>query len=36
MFGLFITNVVALLVGAIIVFKLINIATKEEDDKENY
>ena len=35
MFGLFITNVVALLVGAIIVFKLINIATKEEDDKEN-
>jgi large-conductance mechanosensitive channel len=36
MFGLFITNVVALLVGAIIVFKLINIATRKKDDKENY
>jgi len=35
-FGLFITNVVALLVGAIIVFKLINIATRKKDDKENY
>ena len=34
MFGLFITNVVALLVGAIIVFKLINIA-KKINDKEN-
>ena len=34
MFGMFIFNVVALLVGAIIVFKLINIA-KKINDKEN-
>ena len=32
MFGLFITNVVALLVGAIIVFKLINIAERNNND----
>tara|TARA_R100001443_G_scaffold82588_1_gene89522 strand:- start:66 stop:176 length:111 start_codon:yes stop_codon:yes gene_type:complete len=35
-FGLFIFNVVALLVGAIIVFKLINIAERKNNDKENY
>ncbi len=35
MFGLFITNVVALLVGAIIVFKLINIAKKINDEEDN-
>ena len=29
MFGLFIFNVVALIIGAIIVFKLINIATDQ-------
>jgi|TARA_R100000482_G_C5082291_1_gene126707 hypothetical protein len=32
MFGLFIFNVVALIVGAIIVFKLINIAERNNDD----
>ena len=35
MFGLFITNVVALLVGAIIVFILINIAKKINDEEDN-
>ena len=35
MFGLFITNVVALLVGAIIVFKLINVAKKINDEEDN-
>ena len=32
MFGLFIFNVIALIVGAIIVFKLINIAERNNDD----
>ena len=35
MFGLFITNVVALFVGAIIVFKLINVAKKINDEEDN-
>ena len=35
MFGLFITNVVALLVGALIVFKLINVAKKINDEEDN-
>ncbi len=32
MFGLFIFNVVALIIGAIIVFKLINIAERNNND----
>ena len=32
MFGLFIFNVVALIIGAIIVFKLINITERNIDD----
>jgi len=34
-FGLFILNVVALLVGAIIVYKLINIAEKINSEDED-
>tara|TARA_R100000995_G_scaffold68788_1_gene37399 strand:- start:143 stop:253 length:111 start_codon:yes stop_codon:yes gene_type:complete len=35
MFGMFIFNVVALLVGAIIVYKLINIAEKINNEDED-
>jgi|TARA_X000001382_G_C3152413_1_gene173402 hypothetical protein len=34
-FGLFILNVVALLVGAIIVYKLINIAERINNEEED-